>query len=448
MIILLLTADAYQATNGLRPGAMRRTIFGNGLSQKVHVPSAVLEQIARSTECSSLKESLPFFSEAISTLAKTGASVTRPPFNRLPSLPGSTAEETLKLKYVNDCLRAQQRLRTKPLPKFMKVLTPGGCGVDPNDRASQLKFLHDHANEIGQAKFRHGCVYFKGWSAFSDNEGLEASSHALGMSHCEDPFAKNGIRSQLDGSSIVFEASNRQEDARTHIGMHTDASPDRQPNMGLFACFQAAISGGEFLLCDGRRAVRDLDSITLKRFEEKKIRPIFVDIPEWMSVAPGPFKRLPFSRLLQAEAIALFTDLVKPEDNFFIDALPNRNMPSSSPSLALTMEATSPLVYHPITGEAVLRHNIDAAHKDMFHKRNPHAKKRQSSFDLTTFDHVHEDGSRIIDRDIDNVVKAIGDNTISLRMKPGDAVLVDNFMTLHGRKPFVGERKHAVVWSM
>ena len=37
-------------------------------------------------------------------------------------------------------------------------------------------------------------------------------------------------------------------------------------------------------------------------------------------------------------------------------------------------------------------------------------------------------------------------HTVSLRMAPGDAVLVDNYQTMHGRNVFKGTRKHAVSW--
>ena len=38
------------------------------------------------------------------------------------------------------------------------------------------------------------------------------------------------------------------------------------------------------------------------------------------------------------------------------------------------------------------------------------------------------------------------EHTVKLAMSPGDAVLVDNYQTMHGRNVFKGQRKHAVSW--
>jgi alpha-ketoglutarate-dependent taurine dioxygenase len=57
-------------------------------------------------------------------------------------------------------------------------------------------------------------------------------------------------------------------------------------------------------------------------------------------------------------------------------------------------------------------------------------------------------GGVISEVDLVNIREACEANTRELLMEPGDAVYLDNFATLHGRKPFVGTRRHTVVWFL
>ena len=38
------------------------------------------------------------------------------------------------------------------------------------------------------------------------------------------------------------------------------------------------------------------------------------------------------------------------------------------------------------------------------------------------------------------------DNVQFIKMSHGDVVLLDNYVTMHGRNVFEGTRKHAVTW--
>jgi len=56
------------------------------------------------------------------------------------------------------------------------------------------------------------------------------------------------------------------------------------------------------------------------------------------------------------------------------------------------------------------------------------------------------DLSEISEDDLDKIDKATMDNLVSVPMKEGDVVLVDNYQVMHGRDVFTGERLHAVTW--
>merc|ERR1712118_451859 len=61
-------------------------------------------------------------------------------------------------------------------------------------------------------------------------------------------------------------------------------------------------------------------------------------------------------------------------------------------------------------------------------------------------DMYYGDDWSIADGDLDHLDELTRKHTVSLRMAPGDAVLVDNYQTMHGRNVFKGTRKHAVSW--
>eukprot|EP00421_Protoceratium_reticulatum_P072339 CAMPEP_0168408216 /NCGR_PEP_ID=MMETSP0228-20121227/26560_1 /TAXON_ID=133427 /ORGANISM="Protoceratium reticulatum, Strain CCCM 535 (=CCMP 1889)" /LENGTH=94 /DNA_ID=CAMNT_0008421903 /DNA_START=56 /DNA_END=340 /DNA_ORIENTATION=+ len=61
-------------------------------------------------------------------------------------------------------------------------------------------------------------------------------------------------------------------------------------------------------------------------------------------------------------------------------------------------------------------------------------------------DVYHGDLGRISPADVRHVNEVCERNIVSMLMKEGDVVLLDNYRVLHGRKIFQGERSHAVTW--
>ena len=56
------------------------------------------------------------------------------------------------------------------------------------------------------------------------------------------------------------------------------------------------------------------------------------------------------------------------------------------------------------------------------------------------------DDSDLDEADLAHMDEVTKKHTTYLKMAPGDAVLVDNYQTMHGRNVFKGTRKHAVSW--
>ena len=347
-----------------------------------------------------------------------------------------------ELSFVDDCISAQRQLKLNPLPPFLLELSPAMCNIGEDDRQRQSQWLQENAARLRDLKISHGGIYFRSWSLFTDPDGVSEAWTALGLTPCRDPKEIRGPTPLLDGSSTIYETLNSPQDAETHLGLHSEGIPGIMPMSALFSCFQEAESGGEFLLCDGRRVVRDLDTQTLANLERKKLRPTFAELPDWIATSPLSF--LPYATEIHREILALFTDMTKPTDDFFLDVFPEMN---KTQSLKLTTYATAPVLKHPLTGEPVWFSGMDAGHKGNFLKDNPHISG-VGKYASEVFDVRYGDGTEISETDLGHVREACQRNTRALAMRPGDAVLLDNFTTLHGRKPFVGTRRHAVVWFL
>jgi hypothetical protein len=71
--------------------------------------------------------------------------------------------------------------------------------------------------------------------------------------------------------------------------MHNEFVGTRAPRAAAFVCFKAAETGGEFLIADGRRVVRDLDPDLVQELYNRQIRYSVMELPffGWIDSLPG-----------------------------------------------------------------------------------------------------------------------------------------------------------------
>ena len=56
------------------------------------------------------------------------------------------------------------------------------------------------------------------------------------------------------------------------------------------------------------------------------------------------------------------------------------------------------------------------------------------------------DDGQISDEQLKKMDEVTLKNSVYVKMKEGDVVLLDNYKTMHGRNVFDGTRKHGVAW--
>jgi alpha-ketoglutarate-dependent taurine dioxygenase len=118
-----------------------------------------------------------------------------------------------------------------------------------------------------------------------------------------------------------------------------------------------------------------------------------------------------------------------------------------------TMQARAPVqppvVLHPDSGEPTWFCNVHSHSSAL-------RKKREATYGAEKFvdgasqinksDMYYGDDTELSAADLDEMDALTKEHTTYLAMKPGDAVLLDNYQTMHGRNVFKGTRKHAVSW--
>mmetsp|Transcript_12860 Transcript_12860/g.19927 ORF Transcript_12860/g.19927 Transcript_12860/m.19927 type:complete len:450 (+) Transcript_12860:70-1419(+) len=427
-----------QCIQALAPGSLRRQLFGSP-PKRVVVPEDLIDTFRETMEgTNSFEDILSDMSTSFTRGSLKPHSVIVDKMEPLPS--HSRLAGWLEDKSV----LAQQEIRQKSIPKFIHTIKPSDVSIHPSDKAAQKTWLYKNAAQLKMLKHAHGAVFFQGWDLLKDADGLNAAAEAVGLEACPDPV--EGVRPEIGGKSgKVYEGANNEKDSATHVGMHYEAAPSQIPLSAFFACFEAADSGGEFLVCDGRRVLRDIDTKTLSTFQSRKHVWVLNEFSSDLSSAPGVLKYLPFANEVHREMMTIGLDLMSPFNAHQYKVVRRPNEKESQ--LAVIFSDPVPVtIRNPATGLPNWFCTLDATHRDTFNKRNPNAIKGQK-FTSNNLDIVHGDFGKISEKDLENSLAAIKSNTVEIAMKPGDGMLLDNLSVTHGRKPFSGKRKHAVVWA-
>ena len=348
-----------------------------------------------------------------------------------------------------DVLAAQAAKRAEAEAPFIYELAPpAGC----DGRDEQRAWLAAHAAEVNDATRSHGCVYLRGWKLVEDAEGFRSAYEALGLVPCRDPLDAVSARPMVDKASAVYEAVNKESRANFFIGMHNEFVGTRAPRAAMFVCFKQAEEGGEFMVADGRRVFRDLDSALLAKLYDKQIRYSVMELPFF-----GFIDGLP--EVLQSPAASAVRGLVSAAINAKVDFdvkmdwIDGDGESAYDGGAARVLQARAPVqppvVLHPVSGEPTWFCNVHS-HSAVLRKQREAVYGAEQFTDgasqINKSDMYFGDDSDLSDDELAALDALTKKHTTYLKMRPGDAVLLDNYQTMHGRNVFKGTRKHAVSW--
>ncbi|KAH8048847.1 TauD/TfdA-like taurine catabolism dioxygenase [Aureococcus anophagefferens] len=292
-------------------------------------------------------------------------------------------------------------------------------------------FIHELAPPAGASKAdelaSHGTVYLKGWELVKDAEGFRSAYEALNLSPCRDPLDAVSARPMVDKGSAVYEAVNKESRANFFIGMHNEFVGTRAPRAAMFVCFKQADEGGEFMVADGRAIFRDLDTDLLGRLYDKQIRYSVMELPFFSFLDSLPDG-------LQPPAASAVKGLVSAAINAKVDFDVKMQWIDGDGGYddARTLQARAP------PQRAKLRKSREKIYgEELF---------TDGASRINKSDMYYGDDSDLDEADLAHMDEVTKKHTTYLKMAPGDAVLVDNYQTMHGRNVFKGTRKHAVSW--
>lgn len=129
-------------------------------------------------------------------------------------------------------------------------------------------------------------------------------------------------------------------------GMHNEFVGTRAPRAAAFVCFKAAETGGEFLIADGRRMFRDLDSDLLEELYRRQIRYSVMELPffGWIDSLPD---------IVQEPVMGVVKGLVSAAINakvdFDVELLWEKGGYDNTRMLQARAPRQPPIVVHPVT---------------------------------------------------------------------------------------------------
>jgi hypothetical protein len=130
--------------------------------------------------------------------------------------------------------------------------------------------------------------------------------------------------------------------------MHNEFVGTRAPRAAAFVCFKAAEEGGEFLIADGRRVFRDLDSELVEELYNRQIRYSVMELPffGWMDALPG-FLRPP----VQGFVKGLVSTAINAKVDFDVELLWGEAGYDNTRMLQARAPRQPPIVIHPVSGD-------------------------------------------------------------------------------------------------
>jgi alpha-ketoglutarate-dependent taurine dioxygenase len=213
------------------------------------------------------------------------------------------------------------------------------------------------------------------------------------------------------------------------IPMHHEMSYSHNwPTKLLFYCEQPARERGATPIADDRKVFARLDEAIKRRFVERKVMYV-------RSYGPG---------------LDTWQETFQTEDRNEVErycAAAGADCLWGDGEALRTRSVRRAVIRHPLTGESVWFN-----HAVLFHSSNMPTEIREALLADHTPDELprnvfYGDGSPIEASVLDEIRGVYEECAVTFAWEPGDVLLLDNVLAIHGREPFVGPRKVLVAMA-
>jgi alpha-ketoglutarate-dependent taurine dioxygenase len=219
------------------------------------------------------------------------------------------------------------------------------------------------------------------------------------------------------------------------IGLHNELSYTRSwPSCVFFCCLVAAERGGETHIADGRRILAELDPVVRERFSTRGV--IYRQHLRDAGVSgPGKSWQESFETDRRAEVERVCGD---------------QEMECHWTDRGLRTVVRNPgVLIHPVTDETCWFNQADMWHAtfDTVKAQEDVGEDDVRGKEPLGCHATYGDGSEIPSADLEAVRSACGRSEVAFPWRAGDLLILDNVLTMHGRKPFEGARRVLVAMA-
>lgn len=293
-------------------------------------------------------------------------------------------------------------------------------GLEDSDASfdQSISWVKEKKHELLAQLGNHGAILFRGFPVKTDVE-FDAFLGAFNLnSFTYADSLSNAVR--RNRTERVFTAN--EAPASVSIFLHHEmAQTPIYPTKLFFFCEQAAQSGGATPICRS--------DVLLERLE--------IEIPQFVKDCEA--KGVRYSNVMPAE-----NDEASGQGRSWQSTLTASNSSQAEEKLSGlnyqwqwlsdgSLKVTTPVlsaIRQLDNGKRVFFNQLIAAHRGWKDSRNQAEKSVYFG-----------DGSEFDEEDMNSLIEISDELTFDLNWQTGDVALVDNFLVMHGRKPYSGERR-------
>ncbi len=318
------------------------------------------------------------------------------------------------------------------------VISPDADCEEKVNLCAFVRWIRANRSQIHRDLLHHGALMFRGFplSGISD---LRKVMLALNPDVVEYTGAK--ARNEIDDEGRIYSPTSTPAYLKNFLHNEMAYQPNIPSKMILYCDYPSEV-GGETLLGDMRNVYRSIDPEVRREFERRKLKfvrfmidegglsrflarrsSLFALTPSWQSNL-GTRDRAEAERRCRERSLEVeWTERGHLKLSCIIP--PVRNHPLTEEQLWVNNAHLFQL------NERVYGKLLSAMAKMYFL-----ATKREM-----TSCYYGDTGTPIQEEFINNILDAVEENSIVLRLEAGDFIYIDNYRVSHGRLPFRGKRR-------